>query len=197
MSNNVIIEKGKIMEQKKLMSQTEFASFYGCSQCMVNRYIRTKKIEPHSLIQGEKYQKIWAEQAVKDLKKNLNQSKRNNSPKKKAGLTPDVKEKKQFIKNHGVKLLPYDEAQKVEKNYQALLKQLEYEESSGKTMSIKLVGESSFNSHRLIKEQVSAIPARCAPLVAPESDQFECEQILKKETDYILNHISDTLKVMK
>ena len=73
---------------KKTMTQTEFAEFYGVSQPMVSRYIRDGKIPRDALIQEGNRQKILPGLAVKYLEKNLSPGQR-----KTAGLTPGPDDK--------------------------------------------------------------------------------------------------------
>ena len=43
---------------------------------------------------------------------------------------------------------------------------------------------------RLIKQRLTAVPARIAPLVAVLNDHFECEQTIKKEINQVLEELS-------
>ena len=57
------------------------------------------------------------------------------------------------------------------------------------------VQKKAYESGRAIKEQLSGIPDRTGALVAAVSDDFECRQIIRKEIDFILDGLSEILKV--
>ena len=82
------------------------------------------------------------------------------------------------------------DAERINAQYNAALKKLTYEERTGKVIMASEVAKDAAHAGRLVKERLTAIPARIAPLVAIESDPFQCEQVMKKEINQILEEIS-------
>ena len=78
----------------------------------------------------------------------------------------------------------------IDQQYKAALRKLEYEEKTGRLISAEEVKRDASRVGMIVKERVSAWPGRTAPLVAPISDIFEVEQILKREGDQLLTEIS-------
>lgn len=89
----------------------------------------------------------------------------------------------------------FSEARTWNEKYKAALKKLEFEQKSGKLISVDEVEKRGFDAGRMIKEQCLSIADRCSPLVAAEADQFKCKQILVKEISRILEGLSDALNV--
>lgn len=65
---------------------------------------------------------------------------------------------------------------------------------SGELVEAELINRQGYEAGKAIKDQLSAIPDRVAPLVAAESDIFQCKQLMIKEIDYVLEGIADKLK---
>lgn len=62
-----------------------------------------------------------------------------------------------------------------------LLKKLEYEEKSGKLISLAVAEADAFAAARLARDRLQTIPDRVVPLLIGKTDIFEMKQILKKE----------------
>lgn len=77
-----------------------------------------------------------------------------------------------------------------------LLAQIKRKRESGELVEADLINRQGFEAAKAIKDQCSAIPDRVAPLVAAESDIFQCKQIVIKEIDYVLENIAEKLKVL-
>jgi len=192
----------------ELMDQGEFGKYWGVSGTMVGKYIRAGKIPDNCfeyVVENKrKRKKIKPLCAAEALAKTLDRTKQSTASKKakanarkKPKAKPTPEQKQEVIKDAGIEVLPLHEAQALDKTYSAALKKLDLEIKQGELISKSEVSESAFRAGRLIKEQLGSIPDRCAPLVAVESDQFECKQILLKEINHILNDLSEKLRVME
>ncbi len=76
-----------------------------------------------------------------------------------------------------------------------LLAQIKRKRESGELVEIELVSRQGFEAAKAIKDQLSAIPDRVAPLVAAETDPFKCKQLMIKEIDYVLESLHQGFKV--
>ncbi|MBC8394274.1 MAG: HNH endonuclease [Deltaproteobacteria bacterium] len=107
----------------------------------------------------------------------------------------DAEEKKRQVEEL-IKLSGFEpfgtllEAQKHKETYTGYLKQLEFDEKKGNLLNADDVKKDAEKAARIVKERVTAWPGRTAPLVAPITDEFEVEQVLKLECDRLLEEIS-------
>jgi len=184
------------------LTQTQLSKVAGISQARISIIAARGDLdEAKVMIRDLKTPLYDQEKAIECIAKNrdpqhdpFRQTQTKQEPKKEK-VVKNLEKKQQIIGKAGMSTMSFVDAKTLIAQFQAALLKLKYDEESGKTMSTELVGRSAFESHRLIKEQLQAIPDRCSPLVAAESSQFECKQILQTEIDYILNHLSETLKV--
>lgn len=167
-----------------LMTQSEYAQHIGVSQPRVHKMIQTGKI-PKSAMDGKR---IISELADKALGKNL-------EPARKQKSELPVEEKEKVVQAAGIKTLDYTTARTLNEQYKAALNKLEYEQKSGKLIDASEVEKRAFLAGRLIRDQLLSIPDRCSALVAAESDAFNCKQIILKEINYILENLSDAVKI--
>ena len=77
-----------------------------------------------------------------------------------------------------------------------LLAQIKRRRESDEVVDAEEVATAAFNAGKLVKEQCLAIAERVAPLVAAESDMFECKQILLKEINFVLESLSKSIGEM-
>lgn len=85
----------------------------------------------------------------------------------------------------------FQEARAEVQGYKARAAKMDLDEREGTLISAALVEREAVLAGVMIKETLNAGKSRIAPLVAAESSVFECEQILQKEFDLILNKLSD------
>lgn len=85
------------MSNNELMTQGQFADFWGVSQPMISRYIRQGKIPPACLVMDGKYQKIRVECAVRALEENLHPLKRKSRQPEPDPEPFDVEEYESFL----------------------------------------------------------------------------------------------------
>ena len=133
------------------------------------------------------------------LENNLAPENRGRRGKKPGEKIKTESDKRQTIKKSGIsdeaKTMGYSKARELNEAYKAALKKLEYEERSGKLVSREIVEKQAFDAANATKEACLAIPDRVAPLVAAESDAFQCKQIILKEINYILQEIGEKVRI--
>lgn len=77
--------------------------------------------------------------------------------------------------------------------YEAALKKLEYEQKSGKLVSIEKVEVEAFNAARFARDKLLTIPDRLAPALIGKTDIHEIKQILISEIRQSLENLTDFL----
>lgn len=77
----------------------------------------------------------------------------------------------------------------------AKLVRIERKKAEGGLVSSAGVKKEAFEAGRLIRDQCQNIPIRIGALVASESGTFECEEILRKEINFVLEDLADQLKM--
>lgn len=149
--------------------------------------------------------RINIEKAREELARNLSDINRGRKGKKpgeklKDGIgvgTVPAEEKQRVAEKAGMQGIDLAKARLFNEQYKAALKKLEYEQKSGKLINVDEVEARGFEAGRMIKEQCLSIADRCSPLVAVESDQFKCKQILVKEISRILEGLNEALSVRR
>ncbi len=151
-------------------------------------------------VPGKNSFKYDVEKLRAELEDNLapeNRERRGKQPGEKV-KEPTPEEKQKAIKKSKLAEeatgMSYSKARELNEAYKAALKKLEYEERSGKLVDVGKVERNAFEAGKAIKEQLVAIADRTAPLVAAESKDFECKQILLQEINYILESLSKLLE---
>lgn len=112
------------------------------------------------------------------------------------GVGAPQEEKQRTATKAGMGGMDLQTARRFNEQYKAALKKLEYEQKAGKLIEVERVQGVGFDAGRMIKERCLSIADRCSPLVAAESDQFRCKQILVKEISQILEGLSEALQVV-
>jgi hypothetical protein len=85
----------------------------------------------------------------------------------------------------------YSKARAVREHYQARLAKIEYEERVGSLVSKDEVQVAAFNTHRVIRDAMLNIPDRVAAMLAAETDEAKCYEILATEIRKALNEFAD------
>jgi len=160
---------------------TEYAKHSGRSKPLISRWIKPGGLLEKACKRNGRNVEINAEEADALLEVMLDQSKsrRTSIPKGKDKLTSS-----------------YQDALAQDKYYAAALKKLKLDREEGLFVLKSDVEKTAFNTGRQIKEQCLSIADRCSPLVAAESDAFQCKQILLTEINYILEELSNALRVV-
>ena len=86
----------------------------------------------------------------------------------------------------------YTKARAVREHYQARLAKIEYEERVGSLVSKDEVQVAAFNTHRVIRDAMLNIPDRTAAMLAAETDEAKCYEILATEIRKALNEFADS-----
>lgn len=90
-------------------------------------------------------------------------------------------------------LLPYNEAARLLKNYQARLAELDYEQKAGKLLDVDQVEKSAFKVARLTRDAMLAIPDRLSAELAGVSDPFVIHEKLIAEIHAAIAEITKPL----
>ena len=85
----------------------------------------------------------------------------------------------------------YSKARAVREHCQARLAKIEYEERVGSLVSKDEVQVAAFNTHRVIRDAMLNIPDRIAAMLAAETDEAKCYEILATEIRKALNEFAD------
>lgn len=85
----------------------------------------------------------------------------------------------------------YTKARAIREHYQARLAKIEYEERVGNLVSKDEVQIASFNKFRQFRDAMLNIPDRIAAMLAAETDEGKCYEILATEIRKALNDFAD------
>jgi hypothetical protein len=86
----------------------------------------------------------------------------------------------------------YSKARAVREHYQARLAKIEYEERVGSLVSKDEVQVASFNKFRQFRDAMLNIPDRIAAMLAAETGEAKCYEILATEIRKALNDFADS-----
>ena len=93
----------------------------------------------------------------------------------------------------GEEVPSFEESRAKREAFSAKLKELEYEKESGKLVWAHEVKASSFNTARMVRDAILAIPSRVSPILAAMDDPFEIREKLTEELTQALWALSDRL----
>jgi hypothetical protein len=103
---------------------------------------------------------------------------------------PTPEEKEHVIESAGiVREMDFGRARTLHEQYKAALKKLEFDRQKGLVIDGPETYRRRFEIARQIRDQCLSIADRCAPVVAAESDQHKCREILLTEIRYIIDGI--------
>lgn len=151
-----------------------YARRKGVSDAAVRKAITDGRIRltKNGKINPQTADKQWVENSDPAQIK-LNTSSRKNKP----NLDADD-ENSSPVNSFGVS---YQQSRAIKEAYEARLKKLEYDEKSGKLISIELVQKESFNAARKTRDMLLNIPDKVIPLMIGKNDLHEMKEILRKE----------------
>ena len=183
------------------MNQKEFAKHIGVSQPRVSKYIRDGLLK-ESVSRNGRYVDIDAAKGVKELNKKLDpgrkvKAKAGGKKRGKKKKAVDDSEKKDTASRAGTGGVDMATARALNEQYKAALKKLEFDQRKGVLVNIEDMKRLAFEAGKQIKEHCLAIPDRCGPLVAANSDAFECKQILLEEITMALENLSEVLRKIR
>lgn len=189
-----------------LLTLSAYAKHAGISPSMVTKCLKQGVFEgalvykdgrKKPLIDSAKADKLRADRQGVQPKPKPKKSKpktAKKTPKKRPKTSEnDEKEdqKRQTIADAGFdENATYSDAQKLDKLYSAANRKLKFEKDSGKVVDAEKVEKDGYDLGAMVKNKLTGIPSRLSALVAPETDPFKCEQILKVEINAILEEFS-------
>jgi len=182
------------------LNQKEFAKHIGVSQPRVSKYIKDGLLKT-SVKRNGRWVDIDAKKAVKELGKSLDPGRKvkaaGGRKKKKKSDEIDSEVKENTAARAGTGGVDMATARALNEQYKAALKKLEFDQRKGILVNIEDMKRLAFEAGKQIKEHCLAIPDRCGPLVAANSDAFECKQILLEEINIALENLSEVLKKIR
>jgi len=176
------------MPKRKYVSIPTAAKEIGVTPQYVRRLVAQGRIPARCYKkEGARYMvnAACAKKAMAESTSWINKGKKNASKQKPKQVRRDT-----VIKQAALKDITLAQAQTIKEQYMAALKKLEYEQKSKLLIPADDVRRDAEKIGGFVKSKLQAIPARIAALVAVEPDSFECEQILKKEINQILEELS-------
>lgn len=87
----------------------------------------------------------------------------------------------------------YARSRAIREAYQAQLAKLEFEERSGRLVSVEAVKIEAFKTHRRVRDAILNIPDRCAPQLATMTDAVEIHAYLLSEITQALRQLSSDI----
>jgi len=173
------------------LNTTEYAKRIGVKQPLVSKWIRQGVLKKSVKKIKGRYQ-INAKMADKERRQNLDPIRGGRRTKKKK--KPTQQEKEKTVAQAKTAGIDFNEARRLNEQYKAALKKIQYEKETGKLIELSKVEKTAFEAGRQVKEGCLAIADRCAPLVAVTSDPNECKNILNREITYILENLAAALE---
>ena len=180
------------MGSKRWLSIQDFSDHVGVGYEHVRRSIRRGRIPKAAL---RKNRSKRNRQEI-NLEEGLSAFDENFAPENRKRKTPKdipAEKKRNAIEAAETGGMTYDQARRLNEQYKAALKKLEYDRLRGSFILAEKVKKDGDTIGRLIKEHVKAIPGRISALVAGESDPHKCEQILILELNRMLQDMSDAI----
>ncbi len=164
-----------------IMSQRAYARQRGVAVYAVQVAIKTGRISttPDGQVDSDVADREWAANTRKDPPKVKVNSRR--QPDDDADPSGD---------SFGVS--QYTKARAVREHYLARLAKLEFEEKVGSLVSRDEVRVAAYNTFRQYRDHILSIPDRIAAMLAAESDEAKCYQILSGEIRKALNEFADS-----
>lgn len=180
-----------LADESEYLNQSEFGREIGVSQPRVSRYVKTGRLEGAYIKRGRRTL-IHRTRALAILGRNLDPA----GSIKAETESVDDDEKRAVADEAGTGGLSYQKARALNEQFKAALNKLRYDRESGKTLDVEETGRVFFDAGRSIRDQLLAIPERCAALIAAEygGDQHECREILRKEILSVCKEINESGK---
>ena len=170
---------------KNYVTIPEYSKMIGYNEQYIRRVIAKRIITKKALKKKGKRWLVNPEQADIDRDKNLAPENR-----KKLKTKPTDQEKETVSKKAGTAHLDYAECRRLNEQYKAGLRKLEYDQKSGSLISADKVEQDYFNIGRTIRDSLLSIPNRIGAILAAEDDQLKVANILKTEIIQALEILS-------
>ncbi len=182
---------------KKLLTVTAYANHRGVSQPRISYLIREGRIKKG--IAKRKGRRLWIDPAIADQELEASRDPRWDSKRESAEKALEKKNVEQGPEEEAAPAatLTINTLKKALLQYKLANEKWDYEVKAGKWIPSDIVEKTFFDCGRLIRDQCQNIPTRIGALVAAESDTFECEKILKKEINFVLEDLASALQIPK
>lgn len=164
-------------KKSKLLSLREYAKHKGLNISTVVKYARDGKI---TYVKSGQKKLVDPDVVDKELEDNTDESKK----------TSEENDDEQETESSEGKGPTFASARTSRETYQALLKQLEYEERKKVLISADDVQKDAFNCARIVRDQILGIPDRISHIVASETDPDKVYKILSDSLYQALEELS-------
>ena len=154
------------------ISQAEFARRNGWSKQYVAKLVKQGRIQ----LEGGKIDPVAAKRAIDQLAE----------PSTALRETTDVS-----TPTDSRRAVDYATARTMREAFRAKMAKLDYEEREGKLVDARKVRDDAFQTGRMVRDGVLAIPDRMADVLAAESDPAKVRQLLIDELETVLEKLSD------
>ena len=172
----------------KRVSQAEFARQNGWSRQYVAKLVQQGRIK---VIKG-KLDPVAAKRAIEELAEPSTVLRESSSEKSESSrTTPVVSTNSPAPFPQQGKAVDYATARTMREAYRAKMAKLDYEEREGKLVDAAKVRDDAFQTGRMVRDGVLAIPDRMADVLAAESDPAKVRQLLLDELETVLEKLSD------
>lgn len=178
-----------------LLTQNAYAKKIGVAVSAVQKAIASGKIDKALVTHGNKKlinesiaNKLWAEQQSVHphaATAKINQVASQDADAKNSPSSLDTQDADQYKKSRSVR-----------EAYMARLAKVEYEERIGKLVPADDVRLAAFHTARIIRDSITSIPDRLAPILAHISDEFQVHQLLREELEKSLEELSQSVKFL-
>lgn len=162
------------MATKRRMNQKEYAAHRGISSNVVSKFIRQGKLDGAFRMYRGKY-RIDPKKADELLDQNLDPGQR-----KKAAKSSET----------------YQEAKTSHEIYKSKLAKHKLQVERGKYIEKTKVESDAFRAGQTIKNYLESVPVRVSAqisAIAPGLNQFDCQEIIRKEMRNILEDLSNVI----
>ena len=161
----------------ELVSQAEYARHRGCTEGAVRRAVRDGRI---ALIDG-KIDPVAADA----------QWSRNTRPRVQVRNSPPEAEPSTLaVAEAQGDRVTYDEARRRQAVAEALMAERAERVQAGELIEVQAVRHAHGRRLAALRESLLQIPARLAPVVAAETDQARCHDIMQRELHGVLRQVS-------
>ena len=162
------------------VSQAEFARRNGWSKQYVAKLVKQGRIK----LEGGKIDPVAAKRAIDQLAEPSTALREN--PEQSRTVVPAA-----TAPTDNRKAVDYASARTMREAYKAKMAKLDYEEREGKLVDATQVKEQAFQTGRMVRDGVLAIPDRMADVLAAETDPAKVRQLLVTELELVLVKLSE------
>ena len=177
------------------ISIADYAKQRGVTPRQIRRLIQKGKIPKSALKPKGKRFIVDPKKADIALSGSLSQVHKSGKPASEKRTTPATtpakKKKIGPLTELEKKEMTLAECQRLHERYKAALKQLEYDQKSGRLVPAADVKAAAFEIGRSIRDQIMNIPHRLGPVLAGEADPARITQLLEDEFRTALEQLTD------